>query len=45
MRNSPYSTLLGQIFGDSTYEGVEPVVTGQFRLFLDRRVAIPIGLR
>src|SRR3954447_26758206 len=45
MRNSPQSALLGKIFGDSTYEGVELVVTGQFRLFLDRRVAILIGFR
>ena len=43
--DAPQPALLCQIFGDCAHEGVEPAVACQFRLPLDRSVAISVGSR
>ena len=39
----PSRRCFAKIFGDGPDERIKPDVAGQFRLPLDRRIAIPIG--
>jgi hypothetical protein len=45
MRNTTEPALLGQIFGDRANKRIKPDIAGQFRLALDRSVAILVVCR